>query len=349
VTLQASAALAPEVATPASATAKQDDAGPIPGLVWAFRFHADGAAEALDVAQPIERGHDGWLWLHFNLADGRACRWLAAAPDLPDAARAVLLCPDHHQQLHATDTCVYGVFADLVRHLDRPSEETGHLSFVMTERQLISGRHHALHAVEAARQALQTGRKLPNVASLLELIVENAADAYDQIADEFAVELDGIEERILVSATRNDRQTLGRLRRITVRLHRQLAGLRTLFHRLERNDFAGCSPALRLATGKLAQRLDGLDHEIVAMRERTRLLQEEIGARLSEETNRHLNVLSILTTLFLPATLVTGVFGMNTKGLPFTENEAAFLWAMAFAVGSSVLAYWVMRRLGIFD
>ena len=32
-------------------------AQPIPGLVWAFRFHADGTAEELAVDRPIEK-HD---------------------------------------------------------------------------------------------------------------------------------------------------------------------------------------------------------------------------------------------------------------------------------------------------
>ena len=69
---------------------------------------------------------------------------------------------------------------------------------------------------------------------------------------------------------------------------------------------------------------------------------------MAEETNRHLYVLSILTTLLLPPTLVTGVFGMNTKGLPLTDVESGFLWAAALMVGSAGAAYLIMRRIGVF-
>ena len=48
----------------------------------------------------------------------------------------------------------------------------------------------------------------------------------------------------------------------------------------------------------------------------------------SEQTNRSLHVLAIVTTVFLPATLVTGVFGMNVAGLPLTQNADGFGWAM---------------------
>ena len=68
---------------------------------------------------------------------------------------------------------------------------------------------------------------------------------------------------------------------------------------------------------------------------------------MEEESNRHLHTLSIVTTLLLPPTLITGIFGMNTKGLPLTDVETGFLWAAALMIGTSCLAYFIMRRLGI--
>src|SRR5262245_750977 len=145
-----------------------------PGLVWAFRFRPDGRAQALAPGEPLDP-HDGWLWLHLNLADTRACLWLGEREVLP-AARALLLSNDNYQQLHVIGDCVYGVLADLVRDLDKPSEEIGFLRFAMTERMLISGRRHPLQSVAAARQAIEDGRRLTSVAALLEAIVEHAAD-----------------------------------------------------------------------------------------------------------------------------------------------------------------------------
>src|SRR4051794_10360324 len=95
-----------EVPAPLQAAA----AGAVPGLVWAFRIHADGSAEPLPIDQPVELGHDGRLWLHLNLADARALPWLASV-DLPIAlpARTLLLSKETFQQLHTADDCVYGV------------------------------------------------------------------------------------------------------------------------------------------------------------------------------------------------------------------------------------------------
>ena len=334
-----SAATVPEREAPEAAV--------IEGLVWAFRLHDDGRAESVAVDLPIHLLHDGRLWLHLNLADARARAWISSA-NLPTLARDLLLSKDNFQQIHTINGCLYGVFSDLLRDIDNSTDETGFLRFVMTERLLISGRQHALCSVDATRRVLEGGHRVESVAALLEKIVEEVADTLDRVADRIGAEIDGVEERLLAGQVRADmRAQLGRQRRVCVRLHRQLSGLRTLFHRLEHNNPDALGPALRIHAAKLAQRLDGLDHDIIELRERSRLLEEELHYKLEEASNRHLHALSVVTMMLLPPTLVTGIFGMNTKGLPFTDNEAAFLWAAALMLGSSGLAYLIMRRLGI--
>lgn len=329
-------------------SATSDVASVIPGLVWAFRLHADGSAEPLPIDQPIAFSHDGRLWLHFALADARVRPWIASS-SLPPLARELMLSSDRFQQLHVIDNCIYGVFSDLVRDMDSPTEETAFLRFAMTEHLLISGRHHALCSADATRRVLEGGYRVDNVAHLLEKIVDEVADTLDRMADRLGQDIDGIEEGILLDDAKPEtRRTLGRLRRTCVRLHRQLTGLRVLFHRLDQKNTDHLSPGLRIRAGKLAQRLDGLDHEIVELRERSRLLEEEMRFKNEEESDRHLHTLSIVTTLLLPPTLVTGIFGMNTKGLPLTDVEGGFLWAAALMASSIGAAYLFMRRSGIF-
>src|SRR6201996_6276605 len=108
---------------------------PVPGLVWAFRIHADGSPEALPVDAPISFDHDGLLWLHFNLADAQALHWLATTDlQVPAQAMQLVLGTDNFQQLHSADDSVYGVISDLMRDIAETSDETGYLRFAMTER-----------------------------------------------------------------------------------------------------------------------------------------------------------------------------------------------------------------------
>jgi zinc transporter len=321
--------------------------GVIPGLIWAYRILEDGTASPLAVDQPIEHSRPGWLWLHLDLTNVPATQWLARA-GLPQPAMAMMLSHDRHQQLHAAGSFVYGILADLVCEVHGISEELGYLRFIMTEQLLMTGRHHSLAAVEATRATIQSGAtRLTHCASLLELIVEHLADGIDDIADDLAAKLDEIEDQLAVRSIGLARRNLAGVRRTSVRLHRHLSGLRAVLNRLERQGVQTLDPRLQLRAGRLVQRLDELDRAILEIRERGYRLQDEVSATITEETNRHLHLLSILTALLLPPTLVAGVFGMNTKGLPLTEQNSGFVWAMVLVVGSSVVAYIVLRLIGI--
>lgn len=334
----------PTMAVPDSGHGDRDT-GPqiVPGLVWAFRIHPDGTAEELPVDQPVNSRHDGWTWIHLNLADMRAATWLETRPDLPAPARTLLVSQDRHQQLHAAGDCIYGVIADRVRELEQVTERLGHLRFVMTERLMITARRHSLHATEVVRNKLRQGQRLSGVTALLDTVITHVADAIDGLIDEIGTELDQIEDEILSRRPTDERAKLGRLRRRAVHLHRQLLGLRSLFHRLEREGGSVLADPLRQEIPRLAQRLDWLDHEVVAMRDRARLLQDEVGAKFADETNRHLNALTVLSTVLLPPTLLTGFFGMNTKDLPLAEMAHGSLWAGGIAVLSSVMTYCLFR------
>jgi zinc transporter len=323
---------------------------PAPGLIWVFRIHEDGSVEPLPNDKPIELLHDGWLWLHFDLTEPRLTTWFKTT-DLPSAALATLFSRDKTQQLHATENCVYGVFADVINKNDtaKDGREFAHLRFAMTERLLISGRRHSLSSIESARAAIESGeRRLSHVASLLELIIEHVADAMNGLADRLEEQLDEIEDKVAISGGgKAERLALGQLRRTGVKLHRSLAGLRTLFHRLERQGPHEVNPALRLSVNRLAQNLDGLDHDIVQLRDRAHFLQEEVAASMAEQANRHLSILTIVTTLFLPPTLISGVYGMNIKAIPAADFDTGFWWVFALMIASSGAVFFAIRKTGL--
>lgn len=246
-------------------TDTEQSANRCPGLVWAFHFSADGTSQELsEFTLPPHvvdrRGDDGWLWVHVNLSDARAATYLRAhLDDLPKAAVNLLLSIGEHQQLHAEDACVYGVFADLVYLLEGLTDELGLLHFVATEKRLITGR-------------------------------------------------------------------LGRF---------------------EQNTWQTTGKAHDLKTSQVAQRLDWLDHEMVALRDRAHLLQEEVSLRMTDQTNRNLQLLTIVTTVFLPAGVISSIFGMNVGGLPLEHDRSGFIVTMLLLIGASGLVFLILKRLGM--
>lgn len=328
-------------------------AGTCPGLVWAFHFRADGTSEELSECSlpSTAQGHgseEGWLWVHVNLADARVAPYMREhLKDLPPAALSLLLSVGDHQQLHADDACIYGVFADLVYRLEGLTDELGLLHFVATEKLLLTGRRDGLHSIEAVRQSLRSGQSPKNHTALLESIFMQVTSGVEEKSEALSDELDIIEERLIVDLTDDIPKRLAKARRLAVRLHRLLATQRSVIARFEQNVWRTTGKAHDLKTSHVTQRLDWLDHEMVALRDRAHLLQEEVSLRMTDQTNRNLQLLTIVTTVFLPAGVISSIFGMNVGGLPLEHDRSGFIVTMLLLVGASGLVFWILKRLGM--
>ena len=318
-----------------------------------MRFGDDGRGHLLDGGVDLAvlgAFGEGFLWLHFDLNSARLDAAIAKGLLGPSRLATSAFGTDEHQRVTVEGSHVGGVIADLSRVADgtEPDDVTGRLHFVMGPRALVSGRRRPVESPDATREAAAEGTRIASPILLLETLISYVTVSIATSGTKLSDELDGIEDHILDERVRGDRRRLGPIRRDAVRLHRQLLGLRAVFHRLEEDGAAQDLPPLAMATAaRVTQRLDALDRDMNLVAERSRLLQEELSARVAEQSNRQLYTLSVLTALFLPPTLITGFFGINTKGLPLADNEHGSLIVLIMALGSAVLAYGVIRILGI--
>ncbi len=86
---------------------------------------------------------------------------------------------------------------------------------------------------------------------------------------------------------------------------------------------------------------------MVALRDRAHPLQEEVSLRMTDQTNRNLQLLTIVTTVFLPAGVISSIFGMNAGGLPLVNDKSGFIVTMFLLVGASGLVFWLLKRFGM--
>ena len=331
----------------------------LPGLVWAFRFDQQGRAQALDIetldtALELDPARPGWLWLHFNQGDARTAHSLQRLTALPDFARDALLAHDDHASLALDDSIAHGALIDWqhggidnsARAYARCEQDTAWLRFALDRRLLVTARGHALRSVEQVRRRVAAGAAHESPAQLLEAVVEAFAASVAHAALELDNDLDRIEDRVLGEGTGDERRELALLRRHAVHLYRPLAGLRRTLRQFEQRNRNRRDHDMLPAALRLLQHFDELDSEILTLQARARLLHEEVAAKLTEQTNRHLHALSVLTALLMPPTLVVGAFGMNLP-LPFVDAPHPFAVAATLCVLSSVVVYLFLRRLGV--
>ena len=317
------------------------------GLISAYRFVGEGAGRKID---PANLEHeiadpDGWIWLHFGLADLRCRDWLSQTPLVSETARATLLDTDEHIRLDIFGDEVVGVLPDLHHEFDEDGDDLVRLHFAMTGRIFITARRRPVHSIELTRRAIDAGRLFPTAVSFLEGFADQFADFISKFCAALGDQLDTIESQLLHDEVEveGQRMSLGKVRLRAISTRRQLSQIRSLFHRLEARADIQAKP-IAFVMRSLAQKFDAIDYELSSLYERARLLQDEIAGRMTEITNRRLFTLSVLSACLLPATLVTGFFGMNTKDMPFQNGDGGTWYALVAVFLAGGLTYWMLRR-----
>ena len=318
---------------------------PFPGFIWAYQFHADGSGRKLD-PQGIEAAlaaHDGWVWLHLNLASVRALEWLDAEAPICKEARAVFSQIEEYPNLQATgDGTIFGIFADLKQEFnEKKGDDLAKFRFCISDGLFLSARRTPLRSVEETRAAIDEGTRFPSAFKLLEALVLHFCNGVAKTARGLSTTLDRIEDRVVFDEPDDESLSLGPLRRTALRLHRQLQHMAILFHDFSEEHDEALPEETRLAAARIERRLKALDNDIQDLHDRARVIGDEMSAKLAQQANRNLSVLSLVTALFVPPTLVTGVWGMNLA-LPWKEDPDGLIIVLGICVLStfSVLLVW---------
>ncbi|TIU25635.1 MAG: magnesium transporter CorA, partial [Mesorhizobium sp.] len=144
----------------------------------------------------------------------------------------------------------------------------------------------------------------------------------------------------------SERQALVDARRQLVIIHRQMATLTNLFRHLDHSHRNELPDAINDMAARLSHRAHTLHHDGEQLQARTRLLQDELMAKLTERSNQLLYILSVMTAVLLPMTIISGLFGMNVGGLPLVDTPMGFWVVTAISIVIAGIVYMIVRRLG---
>ena len=201
-----------------------------------------------------------------------------------------------------------------------------------------------MQSAHALKRKVETAAQYENSAELFESMLTEIADGIGRVADRTAEQLEEVEDRVLSATVTDERGMILNLRREVARYARLASALRAVVGRLDQTHAAGIPLHCQGLTVRLGQRVAALNADIHYLADHARMLNDEVSAQVSAEANRHLFTLTVLTTLLLPPSLVTGYFGMNTKNLPFAESVYGSLLATIVAAGAALGVYLLMRR-----
>jgi zinc transporter len=270
------------------------------------------------------RSSTGFRWLHFSLANTASEPWLRTHIELPPAFYESLQA-GASTRVEAIDEGLLAIVND-VQFFAHEASAASTVTFYIGPRIAVSARTTALRAVDRLRGAVRAGQTFSSPAALLAHLLRDQADVLVEIVRQATRQVDDAEDRIISGRTAS-RTRLGTLRRTLVRLQRLLTPEPAALFRLLSRPPEWVSESDVADLRQSAEELSTAVADSAAVVERVRLLQEELTAAVNEQTNRTLFILTVVTVLALPMTIIPGLFGMNVGGIPFAQHQAGF-WAV---------------------
>lgn len=180
--------------------------------------------------------------------------------------------------------------------------------------------------------------------SMLDLIVDN----YFLVMESLGEQIEALEEEVVRKSNTRSLARINQLRKELIVLKRNIAPVRDLVGGIIRSE----SELLNDRTTKYFK--DVYDHIVQAFdlsenyRDVMMSMQDLYVSNVNLRLNEVMKVMTIVTCLLAPATVIGGIFGMNFDIIPYAHHE----WGFYFAVGGMLLVplvmLYVFKRRGWF-
>lgn len=315
------------------------------GLICAYRL--DGAGGGTPLAWPdVETSplSDSVTWIHLDLLEPSTTRFVRERSGLDQSAADVLLAEHTRPRLVPFDDSLVVILRGINFNPGAEPDDMVSIRIWASEQLVISCRKLRLGAVADVQRSIARGRGPCNSAELLATIADRLAERMDDVIEGLEDQADALEDQLDRGQPKQLNAALADLRRTFIGLRRYLVPQRDALLRLAAAKVAWLPEDDRSSLRDVADQTTRIQEALEAARDQAAVTQEELLQRLSERTEGRMYLLSVITAIFLPLGLITGLLGVNVGGIPGTEAPWAFALLCGAIVVFVVLQLWLLRQ-----
>ncbi len=309
-------------------------------FVYSLLFDEKGGIIEAD----FQESSSGTLWFHIDSQNEESVEWLYKKSGLEEITCKALLNSDSRPRVTITPKGILATLRGINLNPGSDPEDMIFLHLWIEEKRIISIRQHKVKAVENVYNSLKSGIGPKNVAGFIVSILIELTKGIGEIVNEIYDEVDDLEDEVIITKSADLRLRISDVRREIIMLRRYIMPQRDVILRLQIEDIpwikAEDKNYLREIGEITARYIDDLD----SSRERAGVTQEELNNLINENMNRTIYFLSIISTIFLPLTFMTGLLGINVGGIPGAKSEAAFWVVLLISILLGLIEYLIFKR-----
>ncbi len=249
---------------------------------------------------------------------------------------------------------IYPEYIFLVLHginymKDTKEFTTAEIDVFLGKNFLITHHDHRMRSVRDMRQRILADPQLMNLG--LDVVLQAVLD---KVVDHYFPELEKLEDRIeeveadLFEPTPN-RDVLNKilhLKRDLMHLKRIVFPQREVFNRLSRDEIALIRPSTRLYFRDTYDGLFRMTDIADNYRDLLTGFLDIYMSSVSNSVNETMKVLTVISTICIPMTVVAGIYGMNFRSIPELDWKYGYFFAIGLilAIGVSMFLYFKRKK-----
>jgi magnesium transporter len=302
--------------------------------------HQAGSTRSVDRVDPawLRPGSGTWVWVDINQGTPDELRILTDLFHFHELAVEDALAEIHHPKVES-----YGDYLYLILHgIDfRASEhcfQTQDVDFFLGEQYLVTVHSGVTQSVGKLTEVCPRNDRVlgEGPAALMHRIIDAMVDSYRPEVEELSDRLDRIEKEVFERPNPALARGILDFKRDISSLRRVVLPQRDVIGRLARREFPLISEQLSYRFRDVHDHLVRLADEAMFFQDRITSLLDAYLSNVSNQLNSVMKVLTVIATIFMPLTVLTGMYGMNVPlpHLPGGEG-AQFWWILLVMLASS--------------
>ncbi len=295
------------------------------GLIHAFILDGQGGGQPLTWVE-VERWTpaEGHLWVHLAYDAPQAVAWIEQKCALDPVVSQALISEETRPRSLAVGKGLLMTLRGINHNQGEDHEDMVSVRLWAEEMRIISTRKRRLMSVAEIADNLAAGRGPATSGEFIEVLAEILTTNIESAVDIIEEQAARLEEQVVQFSDKGLRSQISAIRRKAILLRRYLAPQREALDRIQSETIPWLGDRDRKHLHETINSLIRIIEDLDSIHERALVAQEELISLLSEQLNSRMYTLSLVTTIFLPLSFLTGLLGINVGGIPGADSPWGF-------------------------
>lgn len=284
------------------------------------------------------------LWVHFDYSSLEAVEWITNKSNINSVAIDALLTEETRPRTTVLGDALLIALRGVNLNPNSKPEDMISIRLYISPTMIISTRKRNLLSISEIIDDLKSGNGPKSSSEFLVQLTLRVTDRMDNVIDEIQDRTDYLEENLIESTDVEIRSEILSIRRETIVLKRYLNPQKEALIKLYNEKIPWIDEYQRIELRETNDQLMRHIEELDTIRDKVILIQEELANSMSEQMNRKMYVLSIISAIFLPLTFLTGLLGINIGGIPGAKDDNAFYVFSLILIVLVTIQFFIFKR-----